>query len=146
MTPSTPAVVTVVGGYRVALKDVVHFVSKQRRCSCGRHNCPAIQAVVVYLRAGGTRAPDAIAPPQPDVLTCPICQSIARGSLEKKDWMCSVDHSHFFLWRTKQLRAARAKALQSASPYKLEVLAAFASDEVRAEFLAAHSLTYAASA
>lgn len=146
MTPSTPEVITVVGGYRVLWQGKLHVISKQRVCSCGRPNCSAIQAVAAYLKAGGQRAPDAIPPPQPHGLTCPICQSLACGSLQAKDWSCTADRSHFFLWRTEQLRAARAKALQSMSPYTLDVLSAFASSEARAEFVAAHSLRYAASA
>ena len=146
MNTPTADVVTVVGGYRVTLKGNLHVVDKKRQCSCGRQNCPAIQVVAAYLHAGGQRAPEANAPPQSNSLTCPICQSPARGSLDAKNWTCTVDRTHFFVWRTNQLRAARAEALKVASPYALEVLSAFASNEARAEFLAAHSLTYPAGA
>jgi hypothetical protein len=146
MNTSSTEVVTVVGGYRVTLKDGVHLVNKQRRCSCGRRNCRSIHAVAAYLRAGGQRAPEASEPPAPNDLTCPICQSPARGSLEARNWTCTADRIHFFVWRTNQLRAARAEALKDASPYTLDVLSAFDSNEARAEFLAAHPLKYAAGA
>jgi hypothetical protein len=60
--------------------------------------------------------------------------------------MCSADRSHFFFWRVQRIRQARAKAMQSASTYAIEVLSAFASEQARAEFLSTHALTYAASA
>ena len=146
MTPATPAVITVVGGYRVTLKGIVHMVSKKRRCSCGCHNCPAIGAVAAYLQAGGQRAPEANEPPKPNSLTCPICSAPAQGSLQLKDWHCTVDRAHYFEWRVQRIRVARAKALQGASPYVHEVLTAFASNEARAAFLSLHALTYPASA
>jgi len=146
MTPSTPAVVTVVGGYRVTYKGAVHVVNKRRSCSCGRRHCPAIPAVATYLRAGGQRAPAASEPPKPNGLMCPVCGAPAQGSLQLRDWRCTVDRSHYFAWRVQRIRAARAIALQNASPYAREVLSAFASNEARAEFLSAHALTYPASA
>ncbi len=145
MKPSAPAVVTVVGGYRVTYKGAVHVVNKRRSCSCGRR-CPAIPAVAAYLQAGGQRAPAASEPPKPNGLMCPVCGAPAQGSLQLRDWHCAVDRSHYFEWRVQRIRVARAKALQGASPYALEVLSAFASNEARAEFLSAHALTYAASA
>ena len=146
MTPSIPTVVTAVGGYRVTLKDAVHVVSKQRRCSCGHPTCSAIRAVAAYLQAGGQRAPAVSEPPNPSGLTCPVCGAPAQGSLQLKDWHCTADHSHYFEWRVQRIRAARAKALQSVSPYAREILTAFASPEAREKFLAAHSLTYPAEA
>ena len=146
MTPPIPAVVTVVGGYHVTLHDRVHVVNKQRRCSCGRPACAAIRAVAAYLQAGGQRAPAVTTLPLATTLLCPICRSPARGTLERKDWMCSADRSHFFFWRVQRIRQARAKAMQSASAYALEVLSAFASEQARAEFLSTHALTYPASA
>ncbi len=146
MTTTLPQVLTVVGGYHVTLHGRVHVVNKQRRCSCGRLNCSAVRTVAAYLRAGGQRAPEATTPPQPAALLCPICQSPALGSLETRNWMCTADRSHFFLWRVQRIQQARAKALQSASPYTLKVLTAFASNEARTAFLAAHPLTYPAGA
>ena len=146
MTHSIPTVVTAVGGYRVTLQDAVHVVSKQRRCSCGHPTCSAIRAVAAYLQAGGQRAPAVSEPPNPSGLMCPICGAPAQGSLQLKDWHCTVDHSHYFEWRVQRIRVARAKALQGASPYVHEVLTAFASNEARAAFLSLHALTYPASA
>jgi hypothetical protein len=46
----------------------LHKVGKNKECSCGAPYCEAIEAVRLYLRAGGLRAPD------PDSLPpCPIC-------------------------------------------------------------------------
>jgi hypothetical protein len=146
MTPSALAVVTVVGGYRVTLKDVVHVVSKQRTCSCRRPQCPAIPAVAAYLQAGGRRAPAAGGVTEGTSFPCPICQAQALGSLQLKDWHCTIDRIHYFEWRVQRIRTARAKALQCASPYVREVLSAFVSNEARAAFLSSHALTYAASA
>ena len=147
MMPTTPPeVMTVVGGYRVTLRGKLHLVSKQRTCSCRRPHCPAIPAVAAYLQAGGRRAPAAGDVTECTPFPCPICQAQAHGSLATKDWMCTIDRTHYFEWRVQRIRAARAKALQRASPYVREVLSAFASNEARAEFLSTHALTYAASA
>ena len=146
MTPSVTEVSTVVGGYRVMLCGELHLVDKRRRCTCRRAHCAAIPAVAAYLRAGGLRAPDMMAPPPPPRILCPICRAAAHGSLVNKNWMCTLDHSHFFAWRTQQLRRAREKALESAPAYIHEVLTAFASNEARAAFLSTHALTYPASA
>ena len=52
-----------------------HHVGKDRRCTCGLGlDCPAVLAVVDYLRAGGERAPEVPTgyyPVTPQ--TCPIC-------------------------------------------------------------------------
>ena len=139
-------VITVRGGYHVTLNGRPHFVNKQRRCSCHNQHCQAIKAVTDYLRAGGQRAPEATATTPPNTFSCPVCSEPARGSLENQDWCCTVDRYHFWVWRVDRLRVARAEALKQASPYTLEVLSAFASDQTRATFLAAHTLTYPAAA
>jgi hypothetical protein len=144
--PSNTEVSTVVGGYRVLLHGELHVVDKRRRCTCRRPSCGAIKAVATYLRAGGPRAPDlATSPPSP-VVCCPICQAVAHGSIESRNWQCAVDRTHYFLWRVQRFRQAREKALASAPPYVHEVLAAFASDEARAAFLSKHALAYPAGA
>ena len=145
-TATAPEVLAVVGGYRVTLKGKLHLVSKQRTCSCRRPQCPAIPAVATYLRAGGRRAPAADDVTEGAPFLCPICQAQAHGSLQLKDWHCTVDRSHYFEWRVQRIRAARAKALQGASPYVREVLTAFASNEARATFLSTHALRYPTSA
>lgn len=146
MTPSIAEVSTVVGGYRVRLRGELHIVDKRRRCTCQRQHCVAIAAVAAYLRAGGLRAPDAAAAALPPVVCCPICQAPAVGSLARKHWQCTSDHSHYFLWRVQRLRQARDALLSTAPPYVHEVLAAFASTEARAAFLSNHALTYSAGA
>ncbi len=146
MIPSITEVSTVVGGYRVMLHGELHIVNKRRHCTCRRPHCAAIKAVATYLRAGGPRAPELLLPPTVPALRCPICQAAACGSLENKNWQCTLDHSHFFAWRVQQLRRAREQALRSASPYTREVFAAFASDEARAAFLSSHALPYPAGA
>ncbi len=137
-------VMVVKGGYRVTVKGQVHWVNKQRQCSCTRTSCAAIRLVADYLRCGGQRAPDSKAPNPPNAFSCPICGAPATGSLEKRNWACSADRRHFWSWRTAQLRAARAEAMKDATPYTREVLTAFVSDQARAEFLSAHALSYAA--
>ena len=146
MTTPTTEVITVVGGYRVTLKGRVHLIDKQRSCSCGRKNCSAIASVTAYLRAGGQRAPEASVPQPSTLVCCPICQAPAHGSIAARDWMCTVDRQHYFVWRVERLRKARDHVLQSADSYTREVLAAFASSEVRTAFVATHALTYAAGA
>lgn len=145
-TPSVTEVSTVIGGYRVMLRGELHVVNKRRHCTCRRPHCGAIAAVAAYLRAGGPRAPDTVAAPPVPMVRCPVCQAPAFGSLENRNWQCTLDRSHFFAWRVQQLRQARDRAVQSASPYVREVLTAFASNEARAAFLSNHALTYAAGA
>lgn len=146
MTAPPANVLTVVGGYRVTLHDQVHVVNKQRRCSCGRRACRAIPAVEAYLRAGGQRAPTMCTTTTSHTFPCPICQAEAHGSLERKEWACTLDRTHFFTWRVQRIQAARREALQSFSPYTREVLSAFASNETRTAFVAAHPLKYPAGA
>ncbi len=146
MPVATPEVLTVVGGYRVTLKGKLHLVSKQRTCSCRRPRCPAIPTVAAYLQAGGRRAPAASSVTGGTPFPCPICQAQALGSLQLKDWHCTIDRIHYFEWRVQRIRVARAQALQCASPYVREVLTSLASNEARAAFLSIHALTYPASA
>ncbi len=146
MIDSVTEVSTVIGGYRVLRHSELHIVDKRRRCSCRRVQCPAIAAVATYLQAGGIRAPDLSTALPKLTVCCPICRAAAQGSLTNKNWQCTIDRSHFFVWRTQQLRQAREKALESAPPYTHEVLSAFASDQARTAFLSTHALTYAASA
>ncbi len=146
MIHSVTEVSTVIGGYRVLLHGELHIVNKRRRCSCRRPCCEAIQAVATYLKAGGPRAPAYTASPSIPTVRCPICQAAAQGSLETRNWQCTLDHTHFFAWRVQQIRRAREKVLASAPPYVHEVLAAFASEEARAAFLSKHAPTYSAGA
>ncbi len=146
MTTLVTEVSTIVGGYRVMLRGELHVVNKCRRCSCRRAHCDAIAAVTAYLRAGGPRAPALPIVLPPPAVGCPICQAAIWGSLQSKNWHCTLDHTHYFLWRVQQLRQARQRALQAATPYTREVLTTFASAKARADFLSNHALTYPASA
>lgn len=65
--------VTIEGSrYRVDLGENApsrrHLVNKNRECSCGERDCPAIDEVKRYLQAGGRRAPHLEVPD-----LCPIC-------------------------------------------------------------------------
>ena len=109
-------VVAVVGGYRVTLKGRVHIVNKQRACSCGRRNCPSIQAVTAYLRAGGQRAPAVCVTSTGNTFPCPICQAEAHGSLERRDWACTLDRTHFFTWRVQRIQTLNVKPSNASHP------------------------------
>lgn len=75
-----------------------HTVNKQRSCSCELGaGCPAIEAVVEYLRNGGQRAPDPMPP-------CPICgaETIRDRKWDGKytrelGWRCTVGGLRHFL-------------------------------------------------
>jgi hypothetical protein len=92
-----------------------HHVGKDRRCTCGLgEDCPAVQAVVEYLRGGGERAPDVPSgffPVAPQV--CPICgadtyyvpdlSSRRRGA----GWACvKGSETHYWLAHVATLRKA----------------------------------------
>jgi len=100
--PWRDAVVSVSGYfYAVDLCDGAHpqrhRVGKDRKCTCGRGaDCPAVQAVVEYLKSGGERTPD----PPPGYfpvapLNCPVCGAEAyfAPSLSSKrrgaGWACA---------------------------------------------------------
>jgi len=84
--------VSVVGSnYRVInLGTGIHYVTKEKTCSCGDPNCPAIRAVADYLRKGGKRAPEF---PQ----SCPIC-----GASINRDPSWDFTHSHRPGWRCQK--------------------------------------------
>ena len=94
-----------------------HRVGKDRRCTCGLGpDCPAVFAVVDYLRAGGERAPDipsGFYPVAPQ--SCPICgaetyyvpdlTSRRRGA----GWACTQgSEAHYWLAHVASLRKALA--------------------------------------
>ncbi len=98
-------------GYSVDSKQ--HRVGKDRRCSCTLGvACPAILAVVDYLKAGGERAPD----PSPGYFplapaVCPVCGAEAYyvANLSSKHrgagWACTVGGvSHYWQAHGKILR------------------------------------------
>jgi hypothetical protein len=92
----------------------LHQVGKDRRCSCGDLNCPAIETVADYLRNGGERAPS----PPPNFFvtapeTCPICGAPAyhdpatSSRVRGAGWGCSKTGSqHHFAWRSQRLQEA----------------------------------------
>jgi hypothetical protein len=95
-----------------------HRVGKDRRCTCSLGTaCPAIQAVVDYLKAGGVRAPD----PPPGYFpiapaTCPICNAEAFyypkvGSKHRgAGWACRAGGvSHYWQTQVKILREQLSK-------------------------------------
>lgn len=138
-------IVTVRGGYHVMLNGRRHFVNKRRQCSCHRPACPAVKAVADYLRAGGQRAPELVeAKPS---LVCLICGAPATGTSQL--WRCSQDRDHYHIFRVNQIRAAAAQRLawlKEHEPYQYELAMFFMDDAARPAFLAAHALTYPASA
>ena len=76
-----------------------HRVNKSRECSCGSAYCKAIDAVRLYLQAGGVRAPD----PE-EMPPCPICGSKTYrdrnwdGKYTKElGWRCTKGGLHHFL-------------------------------------------------
>lgn len=78
--------------YRVRLPGgEVHFVRKDRTCSCGTLDCEAIQAVHQYLKAGGQRADDLPVP-----LRCPIC---GGKTVEDRRWQDTANGKKGFGWR-----------------------------------------------
>jgi hypothetical protein len=76
------------GYYLVRLTDDKtprHLVRKDKTCTCERGSaCPAVEAVAVYLKAGGQRADDLAAehliPP-----VCPVC----GGAVKFEPRLCS---------------------------------------------------------
>ena len=89
----------------------LHKVSKNKECSCGAPCCEAIEAVRLYLRAGGLRAPD------PDGLpACPICGSRTYRDrawdgkyTQTLGWRCEKGGlRHFLEARLQQIRAQLA--------------------------------------
>jgi hypothetical protein len=92
-TPANEEVeVTVVGSnYRVVDPKLgIHYVTKEKTCNCGVSACPAINAVAVYLKNGGKRAPEF---PK----SCPIC-----GAAIHRDPVWDFDHSHRPGWQCEK--------------------------------------------
>jgi hypothetical protein len=90
-----------------------HRVGKDRRCTCSQGaDCPAIQAVADYLKAGGERAPD----PPPGYFpvapaACPVCgaETYYVESLSSRrrgaGWACiKGGQSHYWEAHTSVLR------------------------------------------
>jgi hypothetical protein len=95
-----------------------HHVGKDRKCTCGLGaECPAVKAVVEYLRSGGERAPDAPSgffPVAPQA--CPICgaETYYVPSLNSRrrgaGWACAKGgETHYWLAHAETLRKALAE-------------------------------------
>jgi hypothetical protein len=92
-----------------------HRVNKNKECSCGAPYCEAIEAVRVYLQAGGVRAP------APDGMpACPICGSkIFRDrnwdgrNTRELGWRCAKGGLRHFL----EAKAGRIKKQLAENPW-----------------------------
>ena len=92
-----------------------HRVSKNKECSCGAPYCEAIEAVRLYLHAGGMRAPD----PE-SAFTCPICGSKTYrdrnwdGKFTRElGWRCAKGGLRHFL----DAKADRIKKQMAENPW-----------------------------
>ena len=92
-----------------------HRVNKTKECSCGATFCQAIEAVRLYLQAGGVRAPDREGMPP-----CPICGSKTyrdrnwNGKYTKElGWRCTNGGLHHFL----QAKTERIKKNFAENPW-----------------------------
>jgi hypothetical protein len=100
----------------------MHYVSKDRHCSCSLGaTCPSILAVAEYLRQGGERAPEAPHGFYPEApLKCPVCGAIAvfDPALTTKrhgaGWICSEGGQKHY-WRD---RARIIKEALAANPWR----------------------------
>lgn len=90
----------------------IHFVSKDKACSCQEPGCPAIESVRQYIAGGGERPPEVpfdympLAP-----AACPVCGSPAcfeaRLSSRKRGagWGCSArGEKHYWAWRMEIIK------------------------------------------
>ncbi len=100
------------------IRSPQHRVGKDRRCTCSLGaDCPAVQAVADYLKAGGARAPD----PPPGYFpvapaACPVCgaETYYVASLNSKHrgagWACvKGGKTHYWEAHTNVLRDLIAK-------------------------------------
>src|SRR3972149_970441 len=90
-----------------------HTVQKDKTCSCGVPRCRAVLAVEGYLRGGGQRASESAVNDPPSGGHCPICGALTTSSWEKR--VCTRDRTHYWLYRSQRLRAARERWIQSLS-------------------------------
>ena len=97
-----------------------HTVNKQRSCSCPlKETCPAIEAVVEYLRNGGQRAPDPMPP-------CPICGAeVVRdrkwdGKYTKEPgWRCTAGGlTHFLQAKAERIKEALRRQQAAVSEHE----------------------------
>lgn len=94
----------------------IHFVNKDKTCSCHEQNCPAIEAVRQYITGGGERSPEVPFDYMPFAPTaCPVCGKPAyfeaRLSSRKRGagWGCSSGgERHYWAWRTEIIKRLAA--------------------------------------
>ena len=92
-----------------------HLVGKDKACSCGARFCEAIDAVRIYLQAGGQRAPDPEGLPP-----CPVC-----GSKTYRDRAWDGKYTRTFGWRCArgglrhflEAKAEKIRRQQAANPW-----------------------------
>jgi hypothetical protein len=87
----------------------VHFVDKEKRCTCGQARCRHVKAVAEYLKGGGGQAPkarlaEASESPSPASVpaACPICGCVVQYEAGSAVWRCVADRSHYWQWRGEQ--------------------------------------------
>ena len=113
-----------------------HHVGKDKRCSCLLGpDCPAVPAVVAYLRKGGQRAPDpphGFYPLAPE--RCPVCGALAffEPKLSSKrrgaGWGCSkAGEKHYWRDRCRIIQEAFA-----ANPWRFPPVVIRAGEQINA--------------
>ena len=124
-----------------------HVVYKNKTCSCGAPDCPAIEAVRNYLRAGGERAPDPngkpILPGVPPF--CPLCGAdvVPDHTLSSPrfgaGWRCVAHPTHFW-----SIRAAALKGFFTSPDHPAKRGIPRMTPAERTDFLTRHRLNYPA--
>jgi len=103
-----------------SVKPQVHLVDQQQHCSCELDTaCPAIKAVVEYLRNGGQRAPEPLPP-------CPICGAETYRDRDwdnqythELGWRCTVGGlTHFLQAKTERIKEAFRRKYAAASEHE----------------------------
>lgn len=121
-----------------------HTVRKDKTCSCGMSRCNAVKAVEAYLKGGGQRVADTNSHLLP--ASCPICGAPIK--VQGAGWNCTHDRTHYWLYRTQRLRAAREHWIESLAPeelaYRDEIWQTASDHRARENFLIEHALKYPA--
>ena len=113
-----------------------HCIGKDKRCTCPLGaDCPAVSAVLAYLRKGGQRAPDpphGYYPLAPD--RCPVCGAPAyfepKLSSHRRGagWGCSkTGEKHYWRDRTRIIKEALA-----ANPWRFPPVVVRAGEQINA--------------
>jgi hypothetical protein len=108
--------VTTKGSYYYVLlgeNSKMHIVDKQKMCSCGQPDCPALGAVRDYLKSGGERTADGPFLP----CRCPICgdeivpdHNLNGAYTKEPGWQCkSGGKHHFYQAKTAKIKENFAK-------------------------------------